>query len=214
MRKLLTILLFLSAAVVSAQNFQLHRDISRDQFTSTLEMFRMDIWGNTYTFVDFDYNGGNVNSAYFEIARVLKSERMPIGIHLEYNGGTSNNGSFDNAWIWGANYSVVNERWGWTIYAGYKAIKGAKDANFQITGIWNITILDEKIIFSGFADLWSQKGTYLGTDVGKTVFLSEPQLWYIISPKISLGGEVEIAKNFGNDKAFKLRPTLAIKWNF
>lgn len=209
MKKLLAIFAILAAFSVNAQNFQLHRDFDRDQYTSTFEMFKMDKWGNTFTFVDFDYKGGNVSSAYYEIARVLKTEKMPVGIHVEYNGGTSNMFSFANAWIFGLNYAKGNADWGFSTYAGYKAFKGAEEANFQVTGTWYVNMFKGKLTCSGFADLWSENGLS-----DNTVFLTEPQLWYNVTENLSLGGEVEISNNFAFTNEFKVRPTLAVKWNF
>ncbi len=214
MKKLLTIFAILSAFAVNAQNLQLHRDFERGHYTTTFEMFKMDKWGSTFTFIDFDYNGGNVSSSYYEIARVLKTEKMPVGLHVEYNGGTSNKFSFANAWIFGLNHSKGNAKWGYSTYAGYKSFKGSNKANFQVTGTWYVNMLDNKLTFSGFADFWSQKGTFLGELVGENVFLAEPQLWYNATKNLSLGGEIEISNNFGMDDEFKVRPTLAVKWNF
>ena len=178
----------------------------------------MDKWGNTFTFVDFDYDKGNVSSAYYEIARVLKTEKMPIGLHIEYNGGTSNQFSFANAWIFGANYSKGNKDWGFSTYAGYKAIKGAEKANFQVTGTWYVNMFKGKVTFSGFADLWTEKGSdkaiaeYVVSD--DIVFLTEPQFWYNATENLSLGGEIEISSNFQQTHKSYIRPTLAVKWNF
>ncbi len=214
MKKLLTIFALLSAFAVNAQNFQLHRDLERGHYTSTFEMFKMDKWGNTFTFIDFDYDSKNgINQGYFEIARVLKTEKMPIGLHVEYNGGVGNNNNFgysiNDAWILGANYSKGTAKWGFSTYAGYKAIKNAGKANFQVTGTWYVNLLDGKMTFSGFADLWTEKGLN-----ERTIFLTEPQLWYNVNKNFSFGGEVEVSNNFANIEKFKIRPTLAVKWNF
>lgn len=226
MKKLLVIFAVLASFAVNAQNFQLHRDFDRDQFTSTFEMFKMDKWGNTFTFVDFDYNAENgSNQGYFEIARVLKTEKMPIGIHVEYNGGVGNAetdfGDFgytiNNAWIFGLNYAKGGAKSGFSTYAGYKAIKDAGEANFQITGTWYVNFFDGKMTFSGFADLWSENGDdeaiAAGSVSDELVFLTEPQIWYNATENLSIGSEVEISNNFAGDD-FKVRPTLALKWNF
>lgn len=218
MKKLFTIFAILSAFAVNAQNFQLHRDLERGHYTSTFEMFKMDKWGNTFTFIDFDYDKGNVSSAYYEIARVLKTDKMPVGLHVEYNGGSSNNFSFANAWIFGLNHSKGNAKWGYSTYAGYKAIKGADKANFQVTGTWYVNLFKGKVTFSGFADLWTEKGSkdavagYVVSD--DTVFLTEPQIWYNATENLSVGGEIEISSNFQQTHKSYVRPTLAVKWNF
>jgi len=219
MKKLLTIFAILSAFAVNAQNLQLHRDLERGHFTTTFEMFKMDKWGNTFTFIDFDYDAENgINQGYFEIARVLKTEKMPIGLHVEYNGGVGNAevpnvGSFgytiNDAWIFGANYSQGSAKWGFSTYAGYKSIKDADKANFQVTGTWYVNMFDGKMTFSGFADLWTEKGLN-----DNTIFLAEPQLWYNVNKQLSFGGELELSNNFAGVEEFKVRPTLAVKWNF
>ncbi|MGQ1908751.1 DUF5020 family protein [Marinifilum sp. RC60d5] len=223
MKKLIVIFAVLVSFTASSQNFQLHRDFDRDQFTSTFEMFKMDKWGNTFTFVDFDYDAENgINQGYFEIARVLKTEKMPIGLHIEYNGGVGNAetafGDFgytiNDAWIFGLNYAKGGAKSGFSTYAGYKAIKDAGKANFQITGTWYVNFFDGKMTFSGFADLWSENCDEDAVGVSdELVFLTEPQLWYNATKNLSLGGEIEISNNFAGDD-FEVRPTLAVKWNF
>ncbi|RKE03569.1 DUF5020 family protein [Marinifilum flexuosum] len=213
MKKLLAIFAVLVSFAANAQNLQLHRDFDRGHFTTTFEMFKMDKWGNTFTFIDFDYDADNgINQGYFEIARVLKTEKMPVGLHIEYNGGVGNADNFgytiNDAWIFGVNYAKGGAKSGFSTYAGYKAIKDADDANFQITGTWYVNFFDGKMTFSGFADLWTENG--LSDD---TVFLTEPQLWYNVSKNFSFGSEVEISNNFAGDD-FEVRPTLAVKWNF
>lgn len=220
MKKLITLFTILVTVSVTAQNFQLHRDLERGHFTTTFEMFKMDKYGNTFTFIDFDYNATTgTNGAYYEIARVLKTEKMPVGLHVEYNAGlgtfnagTSQGGyTIDEAWIFGANYSKGNAKWGFSTYAGYKAFTGADKGNFQVTGTWYVNLIPNKLTFSGFADLWSQN--YKGAD-DMTVFLSEPQLWYHLDKTFSIGTELEISSNFaGGSDAIKGRPTLALKWN-
>lgn len=209
MEKRITLITLFVTISVTSQNFQLHRDFERGHFTTTFEMFKMDKYGNTFTFIDFDYNAAiGTSAAYYEIARVLKTEKMPVGLHVEYNAGHSNQFSYNEAWIFGANYSKGNATWGFSTYAGYKAFTGAGEGNFQITGTWYWNIVPDKLTFSGFADLWSENGLS-----DETVFLSEPQLWYHLNKNFSIGGEVELANNFGYEFEFKVRPTLGVKWN-
>ena len=90
-----------------------------------------------------------------------------------------------------------------------KAIKNADESNFQITGTWYVNLIENKLTFSGFADLWTENGLS-----DNTVFLSEPQLWYHLNKTFSVGGELELSSNFtGGNDTIKGRPTLAIKWN-
>ena len=211
MKQIITLFTILVTVTVTAQNFQLHRDLERGHFTTTFEMFKPDKYGNTFTFIDFDYNASvGTSFAYYEIARVLKTEKMPVGAHIEYNGGHGNAFSLNEAWIFGANYGKGNAKWGFSTYAGYKAFTGAGEGNFQVTATWYWNIIADKLTCSGFADYWTQKGLFFDGNV----FLAEPQLWYHLNKSFSIGGELEISSNFGvaND-AIKGRPTLAIKWN-
>jgi hypothetical protein len=209
MKKIITIITIFATFVINAQNFQLHNDFERGHLTTTFELFKMDKYGNTFTFVDFDYNSAvGTGQAYYEIARVLKTDKMPVGLHVEYNGGLSNAFSFNEAWIFGANYSKGNAKWGFSTYAGYKAFTGANEGNFQVTGTWYVNLIENKLTFSGFADLWTENGLS-----EKTVFLSEPQLWYHLNKSFSIGGEVELSNNFAYEFEFKVRPTLGVKWN-
>ena len=218
MKKLITLFTILVTASITAQNFQLHNDFERGHLTTTFELFKMDKYGNTFTFVDFDYNSATgTGLAYFEIARVLKTEKMPVGVLISYNGGLGTFGpessqggyTINDAWIFGANYGKGNARWGFSTYAGYKAIKNADESNFQITGTWYVNLIENKLTFSGFADLWTENGLS-----DNTVFLSEPQLWYHLNKTFSVGGELELSSNFaGGNDTIKGRPTLAIKWN-
>ena len=217
MKRILFIAVFLITAATTAQNFQTHYDFDREHITTTFELFKPDKYGNTFTFIDFDYNAeSGINQAYFEIARVLKTEKMPVGLHLEYNGGL---GTFDvadtrygytinSAWLVGVNYGVGNAQWGFTTYAAYKAFNDAGKGNFQLTGVWYVNFANNKLTFNGFADLWTEKGLS-----DRTVFLTEPQLWFHLNNSFSVGGEVEISNNFAGFDSFEVRPTLGLKWN-
>ena len=217
MKKIITLFAFFTVVTLSAQNFQGHYDFDREHVTLTFEMFKPDKYGNTFTFTDFDFNANDgISQVYFELARVLKTEKMPVGLHVEFNGGLGtfdagsglNGYTLNNAWIFGVNYGKSNAVWGFSTYAGYKAFKNAGEANFQVTGTWYWNIIQEKLTFTGFADVWTENGLS-----EKTVFLTEPQLWYHLNKSFSVGGEVEFSNNFAGFNEFKARPTLGIKWN-
>lgn len=94
-----------------------------ERFTSTVELFHPDQWGNTYFFVDFDYSVDHFSDraqndprhcafgGYWEIARSLnfwkESKAKDLGIHIEYNGGLGNsyNGPVVNGY--GINNAVL-----------------------------------------------------------------------------------------------------------
>ena len=61
MRKVIFALLMLCAVSSQAQNLQVMYDFGngRQNVTSTLEMFKPDKWGNSFFFVDMEFNGAN-----------------------------------------------------------------------------------------------------------------------------------------------------------
>lgn len=228
MKKFLFLLLLLLPVLVKAQNIQLHYDMGEDRnyLTSTVEMFKPDTWGNTFFFIDMDYNVGEVKGvslAYFEIARVLKLGKSPFGLHAEFNGGfgqfknTLFNEAYtiNNAWLAGLDYSWNSADFskGISFKVLYKNIRHKDNASFQLTGVWYANFLKNKVTFSGFADFWKEDNTF-GPETTHFVFLSEPQLWFNATKNLSLGSEVEFSSNFAGMKGFHVMPTLAGKWTF
>lgn len=223
----------LVALGLQAQNLQLHYDFGKDRkyVTSTVEMFKPDKWGSTFFFIDMNYdadNGKTISLAYWEIARGISLGKSPFAAHIEYNGGFgqfyTNPGygayPINNAWLAGLDYNFNNSDFtrGITFQALYKYIKDKSDASFQLTTVWYMHMLNKKLTFSGFADFWGEKNTFANDDESvdetKFVFLTEPQIWFNFTENISIGGEIEMASNFGGVKGFGVNPTLAAKWNF
>ena len=229
---LFVIILFTTGMM--AQNLQVHYDFgnNRHYVTTTLEMFKPDKWGNTFFFVDIDYNsetGNHPSLAYMEIARCLKFWDGPLSAHVEYNGGLLESNSvyfpINNAWLGGIDYGWHDKSFNkfLNFKVLYKYIQGKNPTSFQLTGVWNLNYFDKKLTVSGFADFWREdnvnfsdgQGNVLATSTNtKFVFISEPQFWYNATKNLSLGSEIEIASNFGTVNGFKICPTLAVKWNF
>lgn len=99
-------------------NAQLFYDFGSDRkfVTLTLEMFKADKWGNTYFFVDHDFNyddhveGSNLapGGSYLEIARCInlwqESALKNFSLQVEYNGGITRSYPINNAWLFGVDY--------------------------------------------------------------------------------------------------------------
>jgi len=231
MKKIVPALFLLAAVSTQAQNLQVHYDFGkhRKYVTTTYEMFKGDKWGNTFMFVDIDFNYGDKNSpscAYTEIARSLNFWGGPFSAQIEYDGGFGgyatttpySGGSYaiNNAWLVGVNYFMHSKDFSktFTLQALAKNIVG-KNYTPQFTGVWGMQLFDKKVTFSGFADLWWEKNTYENAgDKANPVFLTEPQLWYNFTSNLSAGSEVELSTNFGGNEGFMVNPTLAVKWNF
>lgn len=105
-----------SSEKAQAQNVQVHYDLGRkiyhkDQpqrpsLTTTVEMFRPDKWGDTFFFVDMNYQDNKIQLAYWEIARNIRLWKAPIALHLEYNGGLGRGFSIPDAYLVGASYAL------------------------------------------------------------------------------------------------------------
>jgi hypothetical protein len=229
-KKLIIKILFVFLAVaLQAQNLQIHYDLGKDRkhFTTTLEMFRPDNWGNTFFFVDFDYNTNNVRGvslAYMEIARGIKFWDGPFALQVEYNGGFGqfNAGNMNlayqinDAWLTGGQYTFNTADFSkiFTMQALYKYIRDKHDFSWQLTGVWVLNFLENKISCTGFADFWREDNFHADGTVTKFIFLSEPQFWYNFNRNFSAGSEIEISQNFAGNKGFMVNPTIALKWTF
>lgn len=220
-----------SFAAKAQTNLQVFYDFGDDRkcVTTTLEGYYGDKWGDTFFFIDYDFNAkknGTPGSygSYFEIARGLNfwqnSAFKDLSAHVEMNAGVN----FGNInWLFGANYLFHNEDFSntLTLELMYKTFKGsASDCPLQFTAVWGMRhIFGVKgFVFSGFADIWGENG-YLGSAGDKFVFLSEPQLWYNIGQhfgcdNLNIGGELEISCNFAGVHGWKVRPCLGAKWVF
>lgn len=227
----------------TAQNFQVHYDLGagRKYVTTTFETFKMDPIGNTFVFVDFDFNFADKNNAnftyynpglaYMEIARCFTlSKKVPISAQIEYNGGfflnaTGNGLAVNNAFLGGLDYFMHSKDFSRTynIKVLYKYIMGKEPASFQITGVWGMNFFKNRLSFNGFADFWYERNTnFLNARAEllaiptqtQFVFITEPQLWWNITPYTAVGTELEMSVNFGSTDGFKICPTIGAKYTF
>ncbi|WP_288279867.1 DUF5020 family protein [uncultured Prevotella sp.] len=238
MKKLMiSALMAVAALSANAQNIQLHYDFGRNIYsneeadrqkvTATLEQFKADDWGSWYYFFDVDLTSKTTRSIYTEISREINlGKNLPLAAHVEYDGGlwhapAIGNGSYQQAGLAGIAYNGHNADFSktWSVQALYKqffkSYEGTHSyASFQLTGVWGLNFLDNKMTFSGFIDFWRGEKA---NNHGCLVILSEPQLWYNVNKHFSVGTEVEFSNNFivnyYNDKTFFVNPTLGVKWN-
>ena len=233
------------AQVAAAQtNLQTFYDFgkNRGHFTTTLEGFYGDNWGNTFFFIDDDYNakvnGKNQapSGSYMEIARCLNFwQSVPVlgnfSLQVEYNGLVGVNQNF----LFGVDYFLHSKDFSNTFNFKvlYKTFSGAwagnpfgssSDVPVQFTFVWGMQDLFglKGLRFSGFADVWGENVVNFnegGDKPRKFVFISEPQIWYNVGqwigvPNFSIGGEVELSMNFAGYDGFYARPCLGTKWVF
>lgn len=235
---LLSTLLWMATIPMFAQlNVQLHYDFAdalygkelsnRPHWTATIENFKADKWGSTYFFVDLDFGGNTMKSAYAEISREFKLGTSPFAAHVEYNGGLSGGGSYNDAYLAGAAWNWANQDFSKTfsfqVLYKYLArqVVGSKHS-WQLTTVWGIHFAKGLCTFSGYADVWHDNSVK-----GNLVLSSEPQFWFNLNALesvpddflLSLGTEVELTKSLvwptdGLNDRFYAIPTLAAKWIF
>lgn len=239
MKKTLILAALAAAAfTANAQNIQLHYDFGRHIYgddesgrqavTATFEHFRADKLGSWYYFIDLDVDNKGMAGAYTEVSREFNfykpGDKGAFAAHVEYDGGLNRGGSFQQAGLVGAAWNGHNANFSktYSLQVMYKQMFGDKGhdayASFQITGVWGLNFCSDKLTFSGFFDLWSEKTWWTGNR--HLLFLSEPQLWYNFNKHFSAGTEVELSNNFiysnanGRNDKFYVNPTLALKYNF
>lgn len=235
---LLSALSWMATIPMFAQlNVQLHYDFAdalygkelsnRPHWTATIENFKADKWGSTYFFVDLDFGGNTMKSAYAEISREFKLGTSPFAAHVEYNGGLSGGGSYNDAYLAGAAWNWANQDFSKTfsfqVLYKYLArqVVGSKHS-WQLTTVWGIHFAKGLCTFSGYADVWHDNSVK-----GNLVLSSEPQFWFNLNALesvpddflLSLGTEVELTKSLvwptdGLNDRFYAIPTLAAKWTF
>jgi hypothetical protein len=236
MKKIIVFILTFLPAIAWSQNLQMHYDFGEDRhyYTATLEMFKPDTLGSTFWFVDFDFNlpgqPRSMSAAYWEIARefyipgLRKHDTFDeLTFHLEYNDGftaykiakdTLGAASYNSVLLAGFAHPVHIGSFVLSTQWLCRIARGSRAADFQFTMVWFQPVLKGKLLLTGFADLWSQDKV-LKPDQKEWVFQTEPQLWYLFTPKIALGGEVEISRNFPVGPAdWAFSPTLGFRWEF
>jgi len=235
MRRFFLLFALFSPLTMMGQNLQFQYDFGEDRkfYTATLEMFKPDTLGSTFWFVDLDFNfPGNprsMSAAYWEISREfyvpwLKTTRFKkLAFHLEYNDGFTayrdsgtamGAASYNSVFLTGFSHPLkigtVELSTQWLL----RIPRGMNRPDFQFTVVWFQPIFQNKILFTGFIDLWSQDKVY-EPDKKELVFQTEPQLWLMLTSAIALGGELEINKNFPvGPNEWEFFPTLGFRWEF
>ena len=240
-KKIILVATFATLAFVQGAkaqtNFQTFYDFgkNRNHFTTTLEGFYNDNWGNTFFFIDYDFNAKDANGvnqapsgSYMEIARCLNfwqnTVLAPLSLHVEYNGLVGVNQNF----LFGLDFFLHSQDFRNTfnfklLYKTFSA-GATSDIPVQFTFVWGMQDIFgvEGLRFSGFADIWGENVINFMEGLDKPrkfVFISEPQIWYNVGrffgvPNFNIGGEVELSWNFAGYDGFYARPCIGTKWVF
>jgi hypothetical protein len=238
MKSISIIFFLLISFCSSAQDLQLHYDFgkpenggTRDFFVSTFEMYYPDSLGYTFMFVDFEYDAKNpengVSSGYYEISREFlmpwfrnSKNLKQLGFHIEYNGGSAIYNvdtvtyglNLTKSWLTGFEYPVPIGKFTLNTMFLYKYVPNSLSPDFQITITWFQMLLKNRITLSGFFDFWTVDNKLDKKDL---VIYGEPQIWFNIHRKFSIGSEFKISRNFfPESKKVEVFPTVGIKYSF
>ncbi len=211
------IILIITLVFGYGQNLQLHYDFGKNRryLTSTIEMYKPDPYGATFFFVDMDYDHPGTNSmslSYFEIARyvTIPKKMGSVSVTLQYNDGVTFSGTIDAVWLGGVSYPIQLGAILLNTDLLYRHDRLSTAPDIQLTMVWSETLLKNKISLCGFLDIWTS-----GEQSAKNiVIMTEPQLWYNLTPQLSLGSEVEVSRNFISGGQWAFMPTLGLKWSF
>ena len=228
----MTLVVLACTLTAGAQNIQLHYDFGRNFYSDqeagrqkmnmTIEQFKADQWGSWFYFVDLDFSRHFVEGAYTEVSREFNIKKdSPFALHVEYDGGLTRNYAYQQAGLVGAAYNGHTADFSktWSVQLMYKQYFSNEDihsyASAQLTGVWGLNFLNNKLRFSGFIDFWRAENAVNGH--GMLVMLTEPQLWYNINEHLAVGTEIEVSNNFISNfydgKTFFVNPTIGVKWN-
>lgn len=235
-------LLILISSISEAQNIQLHYDFGqfedgtkRNYPVGTFEMFRPDSLGYTFMFIDFEFNSpdrpAGVSSGYFELSREFylpwfrhNKALKNLGLHIEYNDGsiifpvndsTTLGTNVGSSWLGGLGYPLRIGGFTLNTMLLYKYKRESDAPDFQITFAWFHMFWKQRITVSGFFDVWSQIDFTSNTGEKKLVLYAEPQVWYNVTRKLSIGSEFKLSKNFfPGSTRLEVFPTIGAKWSF
>lgn len=229
MKKIFALIALTAGIAAQAQNIQLHYDFGRNIYdeeagrqniTATFEKFSADALGSWYYFVDLDINQHGMAGAYTEVSREFNVGQKGWAAHVEYDGGLNLGTSFQTSALIGPAWNGHNADFSTTysvqmLYKQFFGQNGNKAyASAQLTGVWSTTFAQGKCTFAGFIDFWRGEKW---NGHGQLVVLTEPQLWYNVCDKLSVGTEWELSNNFifnpVNDKTFFVNPTICLKFN-
>ncbi len=219
-------------------NTQFHYDFRRDHPTITTEFLAFDSWGYSFFFADFNFDrfrkSGGLSDIYFEFMRYFKIKEWKgkdINLTIQYNDGTE---PVKRVWLAGLN--LGNLTFGPFLFSTEFLLKTEYKygLTWQYTLVWYADLWNQKLIFNGYLDYWSNDNTHpdwpaFDPEFAATrySFQAEPQVGWMLTPRWKLGSELEISRGFLGSVTGKLAtettykhdkwyflPTLFIQYNF
>lgn len=215
MKKVITILAFLCfVTVTQAQNFQFLYGYGNGKPVNfiTSEMYKVQEHGTFYYFTDFKMDLDGYFEAYTEVSKYWNLSKNGLSLTAQYNVGIYSDGTdafrIDPVYLAGFQKAAMISGWILSMDVLYRYDQFTSQSGAQMTFIfikeWN------KWLLSGYCDLWNS-GVY-EENVSPLVYMFEPQLFYSITDRFSIGIEGRIS-NYTLLNPYKDYAMLGVKWN-
>lgn len=168
----------------------------------------------------------NIGKVYMQASQTLRFWRPQVFLHLSYSGGlgiTEPEKQYSyyiiNTFSVGAAYNFQWKGAWLSSVLDYKYIPYKKPtADFLYTLYWWKGLFNYKVEFAGDFSVWMENRNH-GDDYTKNLsgkrfsFFAEPQVWYNISQKFSVGSKTNMFYHVNTtDNVFQAYPTLAAKY--
>ncbi len=215
MKRLITILLFLSVVgITQAQNFQFFYGYGNDQPVNliTLEIYKPLEHGAFYYYNDFKMGVNGYFESYTEASMYWNISENGLALTTQYNVGiyVDDTDAFQIDPVYLVGFQKSTEISGWILsmdvlfrYDDYTKQSGVQ-ATFIFMKEWN------KLVLSGYCDVWNS-GVY-DPNEEPTVVMFEPQLFYSVSKRWSVGIEGRLS-NYTLALPYKDYIMAGIKWD-
>jgi len=215
MKKLFTVLFFLSVVgVTQAQNFQFLYGYGNGEPVNFIisEIYKPLEHGAFYYFTDFKMGFNGYFEAYTEVSKYWNIGQRGFAATAQYNVGLfyddPDGFRIDPVYLAGFQRAVEYGGWILSLDVLYRYDQFTQQSGAQTTFIflkeWN------KLTLSGYLDVWNS-GIY-DPEEAATVAVFEPQIFYSISKRFSVGVEGRVS-NYTLALPYKDYIMVGIKWN-
>lgn len=214
MKKLFTILLILCVGISQAQNFQGYYGYGNDQGVNmiTLEIYKPLEDGVFYYMNDFKMDKNGYFESYTEVSKYWNIGKRGISGTVQYNAGIycDDTTSFRIDPVYLGGIQTLKEFYGWTLSLDilFRYEELTRSSGIQGTFIFIKEWKD--FTFSGYCDIWNS-GLY-DPDEDPTVIMFEPQVFYSISKRFSIGIEGRVS-NYTLARPYEDYIMLGLKWD-
>jgi Domain of unknown function (DUF5020) len=243
MKFLIVILLSLLSAGAFAQSLQLHYDFRhtidpkrnpKNFPTLYFEYYKLLDTGKAFikpgsfllkTQADFTGDEDNIGKYYMQVSQEFRFWKPKFFIDLQYSGGlgitTPRQYSYYilNTYSAGISYPFKIGQAFLSSILFYRYVPYKKPSNdFLYTMYFYRGLFNYKAEFAGDFSIWTENKNHgddatAGQSGKRFFFFAEPQAWYNINKKLSVGSKVNIYYHVNTTaNTFEVYPTAAIRW--